>query len=99
MAMPHNFYGKAGQRELDRLFGVEVGDCSHYLKAMVIDPNGQASVSYIDANGRTIATALAGGPPTRLDALPSAAVGEPRVRINETLIKTGQLHQGMRMHR
>ncbi|WP_166437076.1 LamG-like jellyroll fold domain-containing protein [Niastella caeni] len=81
------FYGKPGQRELDRLFGVEAGDCSHYLKNMIIDANGQASVSYIDANGRTVATALAGGPPSTLDALPSAAAGEPRARINETLIK------------
>jgi RHS repeat-associated protein len=81
------FYGKPGQRELDRLFGVEVGDCSHYLKNMIIDPNGQASVSYIDANGRTIATALSGGAPDRVDALPSADAGQPRVRVNETLIK------------
>jgi RHS repeat-associated protein len=81
------FYGKPGQRELDRLFGVEVGDCSHYLKNMIIDPNGQASVTYIDANGRTIATALAGEAPGRMDALPSANAGQPRVRMNETLIK------------
>ncbi|OQP63237.1 hypothetical protein A3860_25445 [Niastella vici] len=80
------FYSKPGQRELYRIFGMEVGDCSHYLKNVVVDPNGQASVSYIDANGKTIATALAGGRPDGVDALPSAAVGQPRARINETVI-------------
>jgi len=66
------YYGKPnGPRDLERLFGMEVGDVSHYEKNLVIDPNGQASVSYIDANGKTIATALAGPPLQNLDALPS----------------------------
>jgi RHS repeat-associated protein len=58
------FYGKPSQEELDRLFGTEVGYYTHYQKNMVQDPNGQLSVSYVDAHGRTIATALAGGTPT-----------------------------------
>ena len=57
------YYGKPAQEELDRLFGNEVGYASHYLKNAVVDPNGQVSVSYIDAHGRTIATALAGDVP------------------------------------
>ena len=60
------FYGKPNQWELDRLFGVNVGNASHYQKTMVIDPNGQATVSYLDAKGRTIATALAGAAPKNL---------------------------------
>jgi RHS repeat-associated protein len=80
------FYGKPAQKELDRLFGVEAGDCSHYLKNMVIDPNGQASVSYIDANGKTIATALAGGAPDKVDALPSATATGAIARLNQQLI-------------
>ena len=60
------FYGKPNQWELDRLFGVNVGDASHYQKTMVVDPNGQATVSYLDAKGRTIATALAGTSPENL---------------------------------
>ncbi len=35
----------------------------------MVDPNGQVSVSYIDAHGRTIATALAGESPANLDQL------------------------------
>jgi RHS repeat-associated protein len=78
------FYAKPAQKELDRLFGLEVGDCSHYLKNMVIDPNGQASVSYIDANGKTIATGLSGQAPGTVDALPSAA--EASKSYNQQLI-------------
>ncbi|MFT6128712.1 MAG: RHS repeat-associated protein, partial [Neolewinella sp.] len=65
------YYGKANQWELDRLFGINVGNASHYEKRMVIDPNGQASVSYVDAKGRTIATALAGERPDQLDPITS----------------------------
>lgn len=68
-----NFYGTADQRELDALFGTEVGHFSHYFKTMVRDPNGQYSVSYTDMRGRTIAAALAGVPPdnVKLDTLSS----------------------------
>ncbi len=65
------FYGKPNQDELDRLFGSEVGDASRYLKNMVMDPNGQISVSYVNSSGKTIATALAGGVTPNLDALAS----------------------------
>ncbi|OUL60586.1 thrombospondin type 3 repeat-containing protein, partial [Flavobacterium sp. AJR] len=54
------FYGQPKQEELNRLFGYKVGDFSRYKKNIVIDPNGQTSVSYLDPQGRTIATALAG---------------------------------------
>jgi hypothetical protein len=65
------FYAKPSQEELDRLFGIDVGSDTTYLKNMVIDGNGQASVSYIDAHGRTIATALAGETTENLDKLTS----------------------------
>lgn len=66
------FYGKpSSQDELDRLFGSEAGNYEHYLKNMVMDANGQASISYVDANGRTVATALAGIKPDNLAALAS----------------------------
>jgi len=61
------FYGTpGGQEELDRLFGNEVGNVSHYKKNLVVDPNGQVSVTYLDQEGRTIATALAGNVPASL---------------------------------
>ncbi len=80
------FYGKPTITELQRMFGMEAGDASHYLKNMVIDPNGQASVSYIDANGKTIATALAGNAPPTMDSLPgnnSSAISP----VNDVLIQ------------
>ncbi len=64
------YYGTAGQEELDGLFGTEVGDYTHYFKNMVLDANGQVSVSYVDMTGKTIATALAGQSPANLQALP-----------------------------
>ncbi|WP_298892938.1 hypothetical protein [uncultured Psychroserpens sp.] len=63
------FYGTPYQKELNRLFGYKVGFNKFYKKNTVIDPNQQVSVSYIDPQGRTIATALAGNKPTKLDAL------------------------------
>jgi RHS repeat-associated protein len=81
------FYGKPLQSELDRLFGMEVGNASHYLKNMVVDPNGQASVSYVDANGKTIATALAGKAPGNLDELPSALTPDARKTMTQILMR------------
>ncbi|MBN9381989.1 MAG: RHS repeat protein, partial [Chitinophagaceae bacterium] len=76
------FYGTPDQRELDALFGTEVGDFSHYFKTVVQDANGQFSVSYTDMHGRTIATALANVPDsTKLDTLSSYRAQ----RITETL--------------
>jgi len=63
------FYGSPEQVELDRLFGSEVGNNLHYKKNMVVDANGQVSISYLDQQGRTIATALTGQNPSNLTAL------------------------------
>jgi RHS repeat-associated protein len=60
------FYGTPTQEELDRLFGSEVGFALHYRKNMSVDANGQVAVSYTDASGRTIATAMAGEAPASL---------------------------------
>jgi len=61
------FYSTPFQTELDRLFGYNVGWSSHYKKNAVIDPNGQVSVSYLDPQGRTIATALVADNPKDAD--------------------------------
>jgi RHS repeat-associated protein len=63
------FYGVPEQVELDRLFGSNVGYSKHYQKNMVVDPNGQVSVSYLDLQGRVIATALAGAVPSNVEVL------------------------------
>jgi RHS repeat-associated protein len=77
------FYEKPTQTELDRLFGVEAGYAEHYLKNTVQDANGQLSVSYVSASGKTIATALAGPAPTNLEALPSNGEGAVVSQTNE----------------
>jgi RHS repeat-associated protein len=74
------FYGTPEQEELDVLFGTEVGDHTHYFKNMVQDANGQMSVSYVDMQGRTIATALAGE--STLEALPGSSVVNPELTSN-----------------
>jgi len=86
------YYGKPAQIELDRLFGNEVGDCSHYLENMVIDANGQISVSYIDENGKTIATALAGQLPSNVKAIGSYIATPTTLTVN-LLDSAGNIHQ------
>jgi RHS repeat-associated protein len=65
------YYGKPTQERLDRLFGTDVGYREHYQMNMVVDANGQAAVSYVDLDGKTIASALAGKNPESLDRLDS----------------------------
>ena len=60
------YYGTANSTELHRMFGTNVGVASHYKKTMVVDPNNQASVAYMDQEGRVVATALTGEPPENL---------------------------------
>lgn len=55
-----NKYSSPGDNELSRLFGSDIGKSEHYKKNIVMDPNGQASVSYLDLDGKVVATALAG---------------------------------------
>ncbi|WP_343748197.1 hypothetical protein, partial [Fluviicola sp.] len=62
-------YSNPNQLELNRMFGSEVGYKEHYQKNLVIDANGQVSISYLDGDGKVIATALAGDPPTNLQAI------------------------------
>ena len=63
------FYAVPSQWELDRVFGNDVGNASHYLKNMVVDPNGQVSISYLNASGKTIATALSGNVTNKMDSI------------------------------
>lgn len=64
-------YVRPNQPELDRLFGSEIGFAEHYKKNIVTDANGQISVSYLNAKGQVVATALAGKEPTSLSQLSS----------------------------
>ncbi|MGQ0829849.1 MAG: YCF48-related protein, partial [Bacteroidota bacterium] len=83
------FYGWPNQVQLDRMFGSEVGDAAHYKKNLVIDANGQVSVTYLDQEGRTIATSLAGNAPkdvqtnaTILEALPTESSAVKNLTID-----------------
>ncbi|MES2655513.1 MAG: RHS repeat-associated core domain-containing protein [Bacteroidota bacterium] len=84
------FYGVPTQIELDKLFGTEVGKYKHYKKNMVVDPNGQVSISYLDAKGRVIATNLAGTNQTNLKPLPNnnGSKDTLEMRLNEDIDTT-----------
>jgi hypothetical protein len=69
------FYGVPSQEEMDRLFGNSVGFARHYKKNMVEDANGQVSVSYMNAAGKVVATALAGDSTPGMTRLPENTGG------------------------
>lgn len=69
------YYSVPTQDELNRLFGYRVGNVSHYQKNAVIDANKQVTVSYVDPQGRTIATALVGDNPVDKDSKEDVLVG------------------------
>lgn len=57
------------QEELDMLFGTNVGHSVNYKKDVVIDANGQGSISYLNASDKVIATALIGDAPDNMQSL------------------------------
>lgn len=65
-------YGSVTQEELDRLFGSEAGYAKNYTKNVTIDPNGQISISYLNQEGKVVATALGGSKPANMEYLNSA---------------------------
>lgn len=67
-------YEVPSQEELFLLFGSDIGNHEYYRKNITTDPNGQNSVTYIDPDGKTIATALVGssGNSSNLEALNSS---------------------------
>ena len=84
------YYLQPSQEELNRLFGYKAGDKKHYKKNMEVDANGQVSVSYLDPQGRVIATALAGESPASLEALSSASGPGHTVLTTDLLNKLNQ---------
>jgi hypothetical protein len=71
------YYLQPAQEELDRLFGYKVGFKQRYKKNLVVDANGQVSISYLDASGKVIATALSGDNPGSLSGLDSEGIAAP----------------------
>ena len=62
-------YGGAEAIQLNRLFGTDAGYAEYYQKNMIIDANGQISITYTDMAGRTVATSLAGKVPDNVESL------------------------------
>ena len=83
-------YGTPYQESLDRLFGSEAGNANRYKQNMVIDANGQVSISYLAPDGKVIATSLAGKAPGNTDPLESNISdngGEPPVMTIDLINK------------
>ena len=83
------YYSKPLSWELNRIFGNDVGYADHYLKTTAVDPNGQVSITYQNASGKTIATALAGRSPDNVDALPSMPDAK---KITTVIITPAEFH-------
>jgi hypothetical protein len=62
-------YGGAEAIQINRLFGTDAGYAEYYQKNMIIDANGQISITYTDMAGRTVATSLAGKVPDNVQSL------------------------------
>jgi RHS repeat-associated protein len=77
------YYATPLKQELIRLFGSNVGQENHYKKNFVVDANGQVSTSYMDQEGRVIATALVGNSPSSLMELPGVAAETLTVDLSD----------------
>jgi murein DD-endopeptidase MepM/ murein hydrolase activator NlpD/photosystem II stability/assembly factor-like uncharacterized protein len=76
------YYSQPNQIQLDRMFGSEVGDAGHYKLNLVFDANGQASISYLDQEGRVIATSLAGNSPKSMDSLSNITNAQQNLTVD-----------------
>lgn len=88
-------YGGAEAVQINRLFGTDAGYPEYYQKNMIVDPNGQISITYTDMLGRTVATALAGKVPDNMQPLlddegnPLATSGDI---VNDDLLNVSDQH-------
>jgi YD repeat-containing protein len=63
------FYTKPSQIELDVLFGSEAPRATRSYKDVVIDAHGEIINTYLDENGRILASGVVGDCPTNLDPI------------------------------
>jgi RHS repeat-associated protein len=82
------FNSTVSQDNLDRLFGADIGKASHYSQKVVMDANGQLSVSYLDLSEKVVASFLTGDNNTNLDDLEGT---EPT--ISESLTELNQVSE------
>ncbi len=81
-------YSYTLDNELLRLFGNEVGIQRRYQKNYVIDQNGQTSTSYIDPEGRVVATALVGDAEAVINVGPLASSSDPNTLLTNDIENT-----------
>lgn len=65
------YYPSPNENELIDLFGIQVGEASHYQRMVTVDPNGQIYVQYTDMAGRVVASYMSGQSPQTLTSLPN----------------------------
>lgn len=76
-------YASPEQPELNLLFGIEVGDESHYEKIITVDPNGQTYVQYLDMAGRVIASYTEGDSPTNVSPVEDNTIVQTTIPLLE----------------
>ncbi|MGV3631749.1 MAG: RHS repeat-associated core domain-containing protein [Bacteroidota bacterium] len=77
------WYPSTNQSELNELFGVEVGDYSHYQKIATVDANGQIYVEISDMAGRIVASYMEGAGPSSLATLDGSGPEEMTIPLLE----------------
>jgi RHS repeat-associated protein len=75
-------YGQPDQIELDRLFGSEAGDASHYKVTATTDANGQQSATIYNQSGKAVVTSLSGPSPKTTGSSP-VAILDPLDNISQ----------------
>ena len=83
-----HFSSSVADMELIRIFGDEAPSMRGVLKTIVVDPNGIASVTYLDKSGQTIATCLSGS-----DAVENDLLSSLPSRMNNGFVVNAQIDQ------
>lgn len=83
----YNDYVASDQKDLNRMFGIDVGWSGYYRKTVTTDPNGQISMSVQDFRGKQVASAMIGrGPNAVIHAIiPNDNVPDSSFRIDELI--------------
>ncbi|WP_300665087.1 DUF6443 domain-containing protein, partial [Fluviicola sp.] len=79
------FYPSTNPKELNQLFGTEIGWAPHYQKMITVDPNGQIYVQYTDMAGRTVLSYMEGPSPGNVDGID----GNSSTDLDVVLIENG----------
>lgn len=88
-----NDYAGADQKDLNRLFGIDIGVSGFYRKTVVKDPNGQLSMNVEDYEGRQVLSSMIGrGPRQDIHAIiPNENVPDSTYRKDDLLAGMAQM--------